>query len=192
MVVVKTLRGSYPRREDSTCRKLRNNKPNPTSSTMPSATWPATRQFRRRRECKPTPAFGAVSFKLSLRFTRVTCSAGIIPKVKALRSDTAKLTMRTRAFTCRYAPESISDATLVMISSHHRVAMSATTPPKRKSNVLSVKSCRIIRPREEPSAARTAISLWRFTPRARSRLATFAHATKSTTLDAAAVIHKPC
>ena len=135
--------------------------------------------------------FGAESFKLSLRFTRVACQAGIIPKPKALRSDTAKLTMKTRASTCRYAPESISDATLVMISWHHRVTMRATAPPRRNSSVLSVKSCRIIRPREEPSAVRTATSLWRFTPRARSKLATLAHAIKSTTPDATAVIHKP-
>ena len=158
---------------------------------MPSATWPATRPFRKRREGDPPGALGVASFKLSLRFTRDPCSAGIIPKARAARSDTTKLTMKTRTFICRYAPESISDASLVMICAHHRVRMRATTPPKRNSNVLSVKSWRIIRPREEPRAVRTATSLWRFTPRARSRLPTLAHAIKSTIPAETAVIHKP-
>ena len=191
MVAVKTLRGSYPRLEDSTCRKLRNSKPKPTTSTMPSATWPPTRPFRKRRECNPPPALGADSFRFSFKLTRVACHAGIIPKARALRKDTARLTMKTRTSTFKYTPGSISDAVFVTISSPHRVMITAITPPQKNSKALSVSSCRIMRPRVQPSAARTAISLWRFTPRASKRLATLAHAIRSTTPDATAVIHKP-
>ena len=54
-------------------------------------------------------------------------------------------------------PGTIPDATFVTISSLHRVTITATPPPQRNSSVLSVRSWRIIRPREQPSAARTTI-----------------------------------
>src|SRR5262252_3922628 len=78
-----------------------------------------------------------------------------------------------------------------MSSSDHRAASKPSAPPQRNRIVLSVTSCRIIRQREQPSAERTAISLWRFTPRASSKLATLAHAIKSTTPAATVVIHNP-
>ena len=78
-----------------------------------------------------------------------------------------------------------------MRSSDHRAMTKPRLPPQRNRSMLSVRSCRIIRSREQPRAARTATSLWRFTPRARSKLATFAHAIRSTTPAAPAIIHKP-
>src|SRR5207302_4037310 len=112
-------------------------------------------------------------------------------RARALRKETARVTRKTRTPTFKYTPGSISDAVFVIISSPHRVMITAITPPQKNSKALSVSSCRIMRPRVQPSAARTAISLWRFTPRASKRLATLAHAIRSTTPDATAVIHKP-
>ena len=55
--------------------------------------------------------------------------------------------------------QTIPDAIFVMTSSDHRAAIRPRLPPQRNSSVLSVKSCRIIRPREQPKADRTATSL---------------------------------
>ncbi len=158
---------------------------------MPSATWKAIKKFRGCRDFDPPTAFGA-AFKLWFRWTRVTCNAGIIPKNKALRRETARLTVKTRASTCRYVPlGTIPDVALVMISSHHRATTKPSVPPQSNRSALSVRSCRIMRAREQPRAARTAISRWRFTPRARSKLATFAQAIRRTSPAAPAIIHKP-
>ena len=130
--------------------------------------------------------------RLSFRFTLVACKAGIMPKNKALRSETPKPASRMRPLICTVILfQTIPDATLVMTSSDHRAATKPRLPPRRNSRVLSVTSWRIIRPREQPKADRTATSLKRFTLRARSKLATFAQAIRSTTPAATAVIHKP-
>ena len=54
------------------------------------------------------------------------------------------------------------------------------TPPATASSTLSVSSCRTMRPRLAPRAARTAISRWRASARESSRFATFAQAISST------------
>src|SRR5262245_29489753 len=56
----------------------------------------------------------------------------------------------------------------------------AANPPSSARSVLSVSSCASNRPRETPSARRTAISRRRRMARARRRFATFAHAISST------------
>ena len=61
---------------------------------------------------------------------------------------------------------------------------SPTSPPASDSTTLSVSSCRMIRPREPPIAARIAISRRRPVARTSSRFATFAHAMSSTKLTA--------
>ena len=52
------------------------------------------------------------------------------------------------------------------------------------SSTLSVSSCRTIRPRPAPMAARTDISRARAVARASNRLATFAHAISRTSVTA--------
>jgi hypothetical protein len=174
----------------SAFRKLRSNRPNPTSNTIPSATWPATKPFRNRRDRRPPARFGTPSFKSST-FTRVACNAGMMPNVSALRSETPKLTANTRASTCKYTPGSMPAAMVVIITSHHRARITATTPLQMDSSMLSTRNCRIILAREQPSAVRTATSRCRFTTRAISKLAMFAHAIKRTSPAATAVISKP-
>ena len=61
---------------------------------------------------------------------------------------------------------------------------SPATAPARPMTALSISSCRAMRDREAPSAARTLISAWRRVARASSRLATFAQAMSSTKLTA--------
>ena len=53
-------------------------------------------------------------------------------------------------------------------------------PPRIPRSALSVKSCRIIRPRLAPSANRTEISFFRACARINIKFATFAHAMTST------------
>ena len=53
-------------------------------------------------------------------------------------------------------------------------------PPRIARSKLSTKSCRTMRARLAPSAARNPISFCRETPRARSRFATFVHAMSKT------------
>ena len=69
-----------------------------------------------------------------------------------------------------------------------RTPNSATTipraPPSAASSKLSVSSCRIIRVRPAPSAARIANSPRRCAPRASSRFVTFTHAIRSTRITA--------
>ena len=57
---------------------------------------------------------------------------------------------------------------------------SPATPPSPARTRLSTMSCRASRPRPEPSAARIANSWTRPVARTRTRLATFTHATSST------------
>ena len=64
-----------------------------------------------------------------------------------------------------------------------------STPPASESSTLSVSSCRMMRPRPAPIAARTAISRLRPVARTSSRFATFAHAMSSTRPTAPSRIH---
>ena len=61
-----------------------------------------------------------------------------------------------------------------------RESSKPTPPPSAASNTLSVRNCRVSRERLAPSARRKAISFCRTAARARSRLATFAHAISRT------------
>ena len=66
----------------------------------------------------------------------------------------------------------------------HRVLIQAAKKPSvpaiRDRRSDSTRSCDTIRDRRAPSATRTEISFWRDAARARSRLATLAHAMSST------------
>ncbi len=62
----------------------------------------------------------------------------------------------------------------------HQADSSPSAPPMEASNMLSLRSCRIMRDRPAPSAARRAISLPRPAERASCRLATLAHAISNT------------
>ena len=62
--------------------------------------------------------------------------------------------------------------------------MSPSTPPATDSSTLSVSSCRMMRPRDPPIAARIAISLRRPVARTSSRFATFEQAIRRTKLTA--------
>src|SRR5271170_4784525 len=190
-VAVKTWRGSYPTREDSTFQKLRINKPNTTSRTIPRATCTPINAFRQRLEREPPATFCEEIFKSSFGFARLAWNAGIIPKTMALTREIPRLRAKTRALTCKYAPGINPDATLEMAVSQYQVTITATAPPQRNSRTDSVRNCRIIRPREQPSATRKATSFRRLTPRASSMLATFAQEISSTSPAAIPVMPKP-
>jgi hypothetical protein len=75
-------------------------------------------------------------------------------------------------------------SSFVIKSTPHIAKNNPIAPPASASIVLSVRSCRITRHREAPSAARMAISFCREAAFASSKFATFAHAISNTKLTA--------
>ena len=67
----------------------------------------------------------------------------------------------------------------------HQPMPTPATAPSTLMTRLSVRSCATRRPRDAPSAVRTANSRWREAPAASSRLARFAQAISSTSPTAA-------
>jgi len=102
-----------------------------------AATWPPTNTFRNRRERTRPPCWGRI-FQILIQIHACCLQRRNHPKARALRRETPKLTVKTRTSTCKYTPGTIPDAAFVMISSHHRVTIMATTPPQKNSSVLSL------------------------------------------------------
>ena len=89
---------------------------------------------------------------------------------------------RTRQSSPAISPrESVAALTVATrIFAVHQATANPSTPPTRPTSRLSTATWRNSRVRLAPMAARTANSRWRTTPRARSRLATLAHAINRT------------
>ena len=108
-------------------------------------------------------------------------NAGSSPNAKAVPIDVANVRLTTRQsgltsmlLTGTPCVSSISSAVLPQYASAR-----PRTPPIPANSRLSVRSCRISRPRPAPMDRRIAISRPRLVARARSRLAMFAHAMAS-------------
>ena len=152
-------------------------RPAPTSRTTASAISTITSACRKR--CRPPPldAPCAPSLSESVRSTRSARTAGARLKARLVKTATAAVKSSTRRST-------VTSATRGMLAGFHQPTN--LTPAKASARPtavampvrtrLSVSSCRITRNPLAPSAARTAISRWRPSARARRRFATFAQA----------------
>src|SRR6266478_7134860 len=118
------------------------------------------------------------SFKVSLKLSCAVCHAGAQPKSTPHTIEAARLKKRTGRFNRKSASDGrVKGGIMATITlSKPQARLMPKTPPINDNATLSVrnwpKSCQ----RVAPSAARTAISLWRAVPRARRRLATFTQA----------------
>ena len=162
------------------CAKLRVKSDADTSSTRLSATCAATSVCRSRPR-GPVPV-ADVAFSVAPTSGRDARSAGTRPARMAAATESVVAKIRLR-------PSSpLSNATGYGVGGTNRFSrpdaqFAATRPPAHPaadSSRLSTSSCRTMRPREAPTARRTAISRWRPAARTRSRPATFAHAMSST------------
>ena len=99
-----------------------------------------------------------------------------------VNARTRQSTVTTEPFSPTRGRPAVFTASSARIPAVPRSRPSA--PPTNDSMRLSVSSCRMMRPRPAPMAARTAISRLRVVARASSRFATFAHAMSSTKLTA--------
>ena len=147
-----------------------------------AATWAAIRDRRARR--------GRASLVISPRATRtrsrrVACSAGASPKntvdttAPATRNVSSRQSAAGAARFNRLMAGTKSGGVVVITaerapSRNSRETTRAHAAAASASRRLSVSSCRMMRGRDAPSERRMPISLWRESPRARSRLATLA------------------
>ena len=127
----------------------------------------------RRAKLWPAAVRSELSCRLVCRSFREAYTAGINPTIKpisvvipSVKPSTVVLT--TMAFT-RGRPGGLSATSARTPKSANKMPVA---PPSRASNKLSISTCRTIRVRVAPSAARTANSPRRCAPRASSRLVT--------------------
>ena len=134
-------------------------------------------RFRRAPSAEARPP----SFSDSVNSVLDECRAGTKPNVTPVKIETTRVNVRTRQSspTCS-ARGMFCFPSATNRSDHHTARNNPSNPPVNESTTLSVNNCRTTRMRLAPSAARMAISLCRDIARASSRLATFAHAIKST------------
>ena len=161
----------------------------PTSNTMASAISTTTRRSRMRAARRPEPV-RPPSFSASPGLTVAPCHAGSRPNRRAVSivAPSAKATIGQSS--AGAALSGVSAGAIVTNARNNQYAStSPRRPPADASSVLSASRAWRIRPRDAPSAARTASSRRRSAPRASSRLATLAHAIRSTSPTAAARIN---
>ena len=153
----------------------------PASSTSASAISQATRVLRRRPPWVPPVPPGAPSASEPARSVREARSAGKMPKRSPVATESAAVYASTRPSSSKVIQYGTSTPRVETSQCSHQVPTSTpAAPPASAISTLSVSSCRTMRPRPAPSAARTAISRRRAAPRARSMLPTLAQAISST------------
>src|SRR5713226_8623936 len=134
----------------------------------------------RRRPCRPAELDEERpdSFNVSLKLSCAVCQAGAQPKSTPQTIDAARLKNRTGRFKRKSASDGrVKGGIMATITfSKPQARLMPRTPPIRDNATLSVKNWAKSCQRVAPSAARTAISLWRAEPRASRRLATFTQA----------------
>ncbi len=189
MRIVSTLVASKPGSTLRSATAVRTSSAEPMSSTRARATSSTTSTARVLFCRNPLPERPLPSLRVVLRSSREAWSAGMSPNRMPVAIDSAIVNARTRQSTVTTEPFSptrgrpaVFTASSARIPAVPRSRPSA--PPANDSMRLSVSSCRMMRPRPAPMAARTAISRLRVVARASSRFATFAQAMSSTKLTA--------
>ena len=187
--IASTLRLSKPGSTRRSWPKLRSRSPAPMSRSNDNATWPTTSKlFMRARPC-PTELPRPSSRNAPCRSTRESCSAGSIPKMMPVSSETPRVNSRTRKSMPTGTPAGSWPAPHLAKARIASQLMPIPRMPATKANsILSVRSCCTTVPRVAPRAERRAISLRRYSARESRRLATLAQAISSTTATAAVSI----
>ena len=131
------------------------------------------------------------SLSAGTRSGRDDRSAGISPNTTPVNTATSSVKTSTRQSGLTARPRSMGSGgcTRAMTPESPAASGSAIAPPSSASSTLSVSSCRTIRDRSAPNAARSAISRRRPAARASMRFARFAHATTRTRPTAATMQH---
>ena len=161
------------------------NSPAPTSSTSDNASSATTSAERSRPVARLSPP-RAPSLSVARRSGREARSAGRTPKTSPVPIDSAAVKATTVASGATRSPRGRFGS-----ERQHAVGQRRCPAPGRGRrrrppvNRLSVSSWRTSRPRDAPSAARTAISRCRADARASSRLAMLAQAISRTKRDGA-------
>ncbi len=155
------------------------NSPAPTSSTSEIASSLTTRHARNLPVARLSLP-RAPSFNVPRRFGRDVRSAGSSPNRIADPIETTAVNVTTRRSGPTCAARGRLGRSVRMLSVMIAPPTRPRTPPASARITLSDRSCVTSRAREAPSAARMAISRSRDAARARSRLAMFAHAIRST------------
>ena len=176
----RTLSRWRPASAERVAMKLWRSRPAVKSSTTVRAV-SATMKRRWRRWREPPTAPRALSLRSLLMSGRATRRAGARPKSRPVSSERPRVN-RSRcglmAMGCGGAPLAATRAESG--SRANQASSRPAKPPSRASTTLSARSRRTIRAALAPRAMRTAISVWRVAARASRRLATLAHAIRST------------
>ena len=160
--------------------KLRRSNIAPHTSSTAAAT---SAIVRAARKAPPEPVVVLPArFRTSVSETRADCHAGARPATSAVTMVRAAANAVSRQSNASVtAGGSVPGGRKVgVIRTADQAKASPIVPPPSVTTAVSVRSWRTSRAREPPSAARTASSRERPTPRATRRLATFAQAISST------------
>ncbi len=158
----------------------------PASTTITSAAWAPISNWRNHGLSVPLNA-PLPSPRSSVRVVRrVACHAGRTPTNIALPSTIASAAASTGPLNVadrrRGTP---SGASAINTGNDHHAIVKPAMPPSTARTRLSASTCRTMRPRPAPMAARIASSRERAARRASSRLATLPQAISSTSATAA-------
>ena len=132
----------------------------------------------------------ASSFMMPATSLRVARRAGMMPAMSVdrhARAATKPITTGSRVATSQSGVSCVASPALKK-SMPTLATTRPTAAPASASTSVSASSCMTVRRRLAPSAVRIAISLPRATVRASSRLATFAHAMRSTPNTAPSIV----
>ncbi len=156
---------------------------------MDSAISATTKAARIRSAMPPLVERAVPCFSDLFRSTRKVCNAGASPnKTLASREIPSANASTPRSMCVSERRGTSPGARATSARSPQNARSTPRAPASRPISKLSVISCRRIRPRPAPSAARMAISLVRATDFASSMFARFAQAMSSTTATAASMI----
>ena len=148
-----------------------------TTRIFPSFDWRAVRAAPR---LVPVP-----SLRASLGSMRAARRAGASPKKRPAKSEVESENNKSVESTEISFSRGVSGGAMARNRCTPPAARSIPNPPPSSAmRQLSTNPCRNKRPREAPSAARTAISRWRAEPRASKRLARLAQEISRTSVDA--------
>ena len=146
----------------------------------------ASARDRGRRRCCDSPAFS-----VAFRSVRAPCHAGAKPNVIPVSNEINRVKASTRPSIATLSMRGTFGGRIDMdVCRLAHASISPAAQPIPVSTRLSVKNCRINRPRLAPSAARMAVSALRRVARAKSRLATFEHAISKTSATAPSSSHR--
>ena len=154
----------------------------PTRSSSESATWIAISARPHRVDDRVVDSVRASALSAPTASVLAVRSAGTIPARTAEPMAIVAVKSRIRGSGATSSSSGVPpcEASRTIRGETHDASPSPRAPPIRPRIAVSVSSCRINRLALAPTALRSAISRCRLTPRASSRLTTFAQAMRRT------------